>query len=280
MTPRWRSSVAVVLLLASSASAKPLPLIFDTRPESRIKTPLVVVTSPREGATFAPGDVVKIVLAKAPTGPEPHDVQIFSLADLSLVDVPAIPSTVSVTVPDDAAGDLDLTVIALDDVGAVTAPVTRTIRIVPKARLTALEVEPARAVIPGKGRELVLAVFGTFDDGVTRDLTSATTGTTYRTRNPTIVNALPTGRLRGGFDGKTTVLVKNGTRTAIVDVEVDSTLASQCGNGVLDKGEACDPELDTSGCCTDSCGLAADDTVCTMKSGPRGRCTAGACTPP
>jgi hypothetical protein len=112
--------------------------------------------------------------------------------------------------------------LAVDDEGASGAPFVRTIQVVPKAQLLALEVTPTHVRIPGPGYDQVLSVQGRFDDGVVRDLTQGSTGTTYHPADPNVVSATANGMLRAGLDGKTSVRVRNRNWTALVEVEVGS----------------------------------------------------------
>lgn len=251
-------------------------------PESAVKTPLVLVETPREGATVAPGQVMKVRLVKSPAVSAVREVEIFSLGDPAIVPVEKLPATVSIAIPLEHAGDFELMVLALDGTGALGRPAERTIHVVPKGRLLKLDVEPKHVVLAQRGGEADLRVQGTFDDGVDRDLTAASAGTTYRSNGPIVAGVSRTGRVRAGFDGTTTVMVANGGVFAIVTVEVDSSQAPRCGNGLLDDGEECDPLRDRSGCCRSTCTRADDGTACTDPSdaaAPR-QCKAGACGPP
>lgn len=87
--------------------------------------------------------------------------------------------------------------------------------------LTALDVTPPALTLSSAAARQQLTVTGIYSDGTTRDLTSPTTGTTYESADDRVAEVSAGGLIRPAASGHTTVMVRNGTVAAPIDVTID-----------------------------------------------------------
>jgi hypothetical protein len=169
----------------------------------------------------APGDVVEVSLVSLP-GPAIGSVSLMSLGDPPVAVVTALPATVRIGVPGDAAGKFAIVIMAEDASGALAKPIERTLEVVPSAALQSLEVAPSSVTIRGPGSGQTLNVVGHYSDGVERDVHSAR-ATTYTSSDPRIVTVSEPGYLRAMAVGQASVLVRNAGIAVTVPVTVEPT---------------------------------------------------------
>lgn len=75
--------------------------------------------------------------------------------------------------------------------------------------------------IDSMGKVFELPVVGEFADGVTRAISSPSSGTSYQSLNPKVIKVLPDGMLQIVGNGKAIVTVANRGKQAQLDVEVN-----------------------------------------------------------
>ena len=87
------------------------------------------------------------------------------------------------------------------------------------ASLLAIDASPGEVFLNGFDDRRNLRVTGQYDDGIPRDLTDPSTGTTYTSVDPAIVTVSDDGVLRPRSDGVTTVIASNGGLQSSISVE-------------------------------------------------------------
>ena len=108
------------------------------------------------------------------------------------------------------------------------------VQVEPKAELTTIDFETDKPLQLGRsgqssafghvdsmGKIFELPVVGDFADGVTRRISAPSTGTSYESSNPKVINVLPSGLLQILGNGKTVLTVKNRDKQAQLDVDVN-----------------------------------------------------------
>jgi K319-like protein len=108
------------------------------------------------------------------------------------------------------------------------------VQVEPKAELTTIDFETDKPLQLGRsgqssafghvdsmGKIFELPVVGDFADGVTRRISSPSTGTSYGSSNPKVIKVLPSGLLQILGNGKTVLTVKNRGKQAQLDVDVN-----------------------------------------------------------
>jgi K319L-like, PKD domain len=108
------------------------------------------------------------------------------------------------------------------------------VQVEPKASLTTIDFETDKPLQLGRsgqssafghvdsmGKIFELPIVGDFGDGVTRRISSPSTGTTCDSSNPKVIKVLPSGMLQIVGNGKTVLTVKNRDKQAQLDVDVN-----------------------------------------------------------
>ena len=103
--------------------------------------------------------------------------------------------------------------------GSQKATTTATITAATLLRLT---VTPRAARLSAVGTEQPLLVTGAFSDGQSRDLTAASTGTTYESSNPFVAAVASDGRVKSVANGSATITVHNLALQATADIVVEA----------------------------------------------------------
>jgi hypothetical protein len=176
--------------------------------------PRAKLVSPSEGQRFAPGDTVNVVartttpLAAVYSGVELRGVGVIQLTP----DPDRSTFRGSFVIPDDFAGSTTLTISAIDAKGS---PLNgQRVTIVVRATGAPLSLTPVQAEYhfrsPGtKGR---VYVTGNYPEGVTRDLSSAASGTLYASSDPRVIRVDPEGNVEAVGFGTASVSAVNGSR--------------------------------------------------------------------
>lgn len=159
------------------------------------------------------------------------------------------------TIPVDAIGTLRVVAVGEDspkDLGYVTEAF---IQVGTPATIQAISV-PSLGNLMGqpipqffnyyKETETIYSVQGTYSDGIVRDISSPSAGTTYTTQDPTVVQILEDGSLQAVGEGLTTVLISNGGVSASQEVKVDFVDPNQ-GDRTGGSGDSRDLALTYSG---------------------------------
>ncbi|WP_455376839.1 PKD domain-containing protein [Petrachloros mirabilis] len=107
------------------------------------------------------------------------------------------------------------------------------VRVEPKAELVRIDFQTEKPLLLGRtgqvstfgeadsmGKIFALAVVADFSDGVTRNISSPSTGTSYQSSNPKVIKVLSGGMLQITGNGKAVIAVANRGKQAQLDVEV------------------------------------------------------------
>ncbi len=168
-----------------------------------------------------------------------------SITGAPVVALPALTSTVdrvppyggALPVPPDAIGRMRLLAIAdisQGRLGRKTVFDEIVVTVQPAAELRSIDFETDKPLQLGRtgqssayghvdslGKIFELPVVGEFADGITRPLSSPTTGTTYTSGDDHILKVLPDGLLQIVGIGKTSLTVANRGKQATLDVRVE-----------------------------------------------------------
>jgi pimeloyl-ACP methyl ester carboxylesterase len=169
------------------------------------------------GSSVLAGGSLPIAVS-AQNGFVPVRVAALSLASSRLFDAP--PFTTTLDIPQDAVGDLLVLAVGVDAAGASGYSGIVTIHVQAGSPLDSLEAMDATPILFGAGDSRSLAIVGHFDDGVLRDVTSPTAGTTYVSTDPGIVTVSDSGLLTAVAPGETEVVVENAGVSTTVAVTV------------------------------------------------------------
>jgi hypothetical protein len=169
------------------------------------------------GSSVLAGGSLPIALS-AQNGFVPVRVAALSLASSRLFDAP--PFTTTLDIPQDAVGDVLVLAAGVDAAGATGYSDPVTIHVQAGSPLDSLEAMDATPILFGAGDSRSLAIVGHFDDGVLRDVTSPTAGTTYASADPGIVTVSDSGLLTAVAPGETEVVVENAGVSTTVAVTV------------------------------------------------------------
>ncbi len=168
-----------------------------------------------------------------------------SITGAPVVALPALTSTVdrlppyggALPIPSDAIGRMRLLAIAdisQGRLGRKTVFDEVVVTVQPAADLLSIDFETEKPLQLGRtgqssayghvdslGKIFELPVVGEFADGVTRPLSSPSTGTTYTSGNDRIIKVLPDGLLQIVGNGKTSLTVTNRGKQATLDLRVE-----------------------------------------------------------
>ena len=169
------------------------------------------------GSSVLAGGSLPIAVS-AQNGFVPVRVAALSLASSRLFDTP--PFTTTLDIPEDAVGDVLVLAAGVDAAGAIGYSGIVTIHVQAGSALDSLEAMDATPILFGVGDSRSLAIVGHFDDGVLRDVTSPTAGTTYASADPGIVTVSDSGLLTAVAPGETEVVVENAGVSTTVAVTV------------------------------------------------------------
>lgn len=174
--------------------------------------PRVRFVAPSEGARFAPGDTVDItVVATVPLALVLLDV---GLPGVGVVPLARDPDGVTYrgrfTIPEAYAGSRTLTISAVDAKGNPFESRGATIVVTPATGPLSLAPVQRDNYLNSVGAEARVYVTGNYAGGVTRDLSSAATGTLYESSDPRVLRVDAEGRVKAVGLGTASVKATNG----------------------------------------------------------------------
>lgn len=162
---------------------------------------------------------------------------VVAIASLASTSEQSPPFGGALRVPKDAVGPMRLLAVADISRGRLG---TRSVfdevivNVEPEAALQAIDFETEKPLQLGRtgqssafghvdsmGKVFELPVVGEFADGVTRPISSPSSGTSYQSSNQKVVKLLADGMLQIAGNGKTTLTVSNRGKQAQLDVEVN-----------------------------------------------------------
>jgi hypothetical protein len=174
------------------------------------------ITTPTNGATYSAGDAINVTvnvqgsyLSVTVIGQDIGTAPLLQTA----------PYIFSLTAPNETVGPKTLTAVGFTapGVGVFSTPVT--INIVSRAALVDLKPNLTSFRFRYIGQQVRISVLGTFGNGSAADV-SKSSGITYTSGNPNIVNVSSDGTLRASGQGQTNVLIAYGTISKTVAVTV------------------------------------------------------------
>lgn len=174
--------------------------------------PVPVIVAPATGTVVAPGESVRVVVQASSTrvmlvGPE-----------TSLTD-DAAPFEFDLLIPAGAVGSFPIQAFGASDTGTFAESNTVTLS-VRGPRLQSMQMVPREMMILAPGSTQSLSVLGTYSDGVTRDITEPSAGTTYIARGEGVVSVSPAGVVTALSLGVGSVIAWNQPHNASVTVHV------------------------------------------------------------
>ena len=187
------------------------------------------IISPQEGETVFAGSELKVI-ARPDPGEQWENIAFgfFPMTYNPLTNE----YSYTFRLREDILGSFDrIVVIGVDKSGNETK-LRRTvvIKLPPNVVLKSLQVDDYKTLFklpPGRSPEEMqriearqLHVDGMYSDGVERDLTSSTAGTTYTSKNETVVSVNSEGRMTAQGIGTAKITVTNGSLSADVEVVV------------------------------------------------------------
>ncbi len=193
----------------------------------RAGTGSVVITSPGPGTIVAPGEVLSVVVE--PAGGETVDDVLVAGGAEPVSDSQA-PFELLVQVPVDAVGSIELAPFGKNMSSEIFFGESIELVVQQTAVLESLSIAPETPFLAGVGDSLQLSALGHFDDGVTRDLTSSSSGTTYSIDHPEIalvslegllsavgLGQTQVGATNSGVAGSVWILVADGTQLVLFE---------------------------------------------------------------
>ncbi len=184
-------------------------------------SPLVTLTSPIAGTVFHSGQNITVT-AKPINGINVQSVLIVVGGDITPVGTALVeksPFTATFAIPLNYVGDLPITVFARDDKGNVSM-VTGDASSKTSASAQSVSMTPTALSFSSIGTSSQLTVTGQFSDKVVRNITAASTGTTYKSDTPSVATVNTSGLVTARANGTTTITATNNGQKATATVTV------------------------------------------------------------
>ena len=205
MRTRWSSAVLVNLTIVSVAYGE---------------LSSIQITAPEKSAVFRPGTAIKIAIDIPPGLPVAQVTYSLLEQDQALEDKVERPlSSTSEMAPFEAELPIPLEAIGPYRLLAVAQVRERrgfyvlfdetSLNVMPDSPLVALRAESPVRFSKTIGEVQILTVRGAYADRIVRDLTSAATGTSYRSSDPSIVRVNPDGRAQAVGEGTAEITARN-----------------------------------------------------------------------
>ncbi len=192
------------------------------------------IIGPSDGAEVSAGETVRVVVVSE------NGVMVDSVLvggpDAAMID-DAAPFELDFAIPVNAVGTFPISAIGKNAEGNFFGSNTVTLQVRPPAELTSIALIPQEVMLFDIGETRSVAVRGSFDDGVTRDLTDPSTGTEYMTANPDIVTISLEGVVSAVGFGTTTIIARNGDIQDSIGVIVLSSNQPPVADAGLDRTE-------------------------------------------
>src|SRR5262249_45170918 len=149
---------------------------------ARAQSPAIEITAPNSGSVVAPGQQVTVSIRPL-NGFTPSAAIVVGPSVASPMTGPTF--STAITIPSEAAGPFTLLVVA-KDVNDAALSTEVTIQVVPTAPLIGISVNPPQLYFTSStSKNQWLSVYGTYGDGVTRDIRSLP-NTIYQSDSPLV----------------------------------------------------------------------------------------------
>lgn len=187
----------------------------------------LTIVTPSEGQVVYQGDKLTVIV-KPDAGEKWEKVQI----DIYPMSYSILTNDYreEIVIPKTETGYIDFSILAYDKTGKeVELKRTLFVKLPPNVVLQSIVVDNYKTLFklpPGSPLDMQkiesrqLHLDGLYSDGVERDLTSSTSGTTYTSSNEQVVSVSAEGKLTAKGIGRAKITVRNGQYSAIVDVVV------------------------------------------------------------
>ncbi len=206
-----------VLALAGSGLAE--PVVAAERSDPRVQ-----ITSPRAGQVFASGaTVVVTVSSQVPVQAGWVAVGLQGAGVLQGTNYNGTTFQASFKIPEDAAGPVGIIPAVIGTDGTAIEGVGLTIIVRPSGAPESLSLVEATFMVNAPGETENIYVRGEYPGGVERDLSTASTGTAYRSSDGHIAKVDINGHVLATGYGIAIVSVTNGGRKAFASVWVEDS---------------------------------------------------------
>lgn len=190
----------------------------------------LIVSAPAPGTTVTAGSTFPISVAGA-AGFTPARIFFGYGPAFTAVDGSSFSGVLDV--PEEAVGDIELLATATDADGRIATAPPITLHVEVPADLTGLIVPAEPVVLSATVPSAPIPVTGTFSDGIERDVSDASAGTTYLSADPAVATVDEDGTVTALQAGATVVHVTNATVATLVEVKVLSTPGDFDGDGTV-----------------------------------------------
>ncbi len=244
VTAETRISDRAVELLNAQVNSDTFASEFPPRALRSNGTPLFVlpqqthavedgiqIVSPLPGTPVTPGAELSVTV-QGTGGFVPVRVMVVSDNDAAIDE--EAPFDVLIDVPANSIGEVRLGAFAFDAKQNFAEAVELLLQVDVGASLTGISVGPEMLYLFAFAPTQAVTVMGTYDDGVERDLTPASLGTTYETSDPEVATVDAEGVVTGHRVGSTIITATNGAHMGAADVVVVTALADYDRDGDVD----------------------------------------------
>jgi hypothetical protein len=203
---------AVACMIVGVFAAATVPML-----SARAQSPSLAITSPAPGVVVEPGQQITVA-AQATNGFAP--VMVLIVAPSQSAQLSASPFSTSLTIPSNTAGPFTIGAFGRDGTGTILSDQV-TIQVSPTATVTGIAVNPLVFNVSGLGGgSQQITVTGTYSDGVSRNVTSSATGTTYQSDTPSVATVDANGLIQAVGMGAANLSVANSGQSVTIPVAV------------------------------------------------------------
>ena len=165
----------------------------------------VQITNPNEGQVFQTGDTVNVEVS---VSNENASVIIATSTGESTL-ISQAPYSFQFVIPNEVIGSLNILAGARDDTGYIGSDEV-TINVATTSNLTDIKVYPETTpVYLTVGAQLPLSVYGLYDDNVERKITSSSSGISYTSSNPDVVEVSTEGLITVKSQGEAVITIEH-----------------------------------------------------------------------
>lgn len=203
---------AGVLVLGCGPAEQVGPRAERQPPAAAPAGPVPVIVAPATGTVVAPGESVRVVV-------EANSTRVMLVGPETSVIDEAAPFEFDLVIPAAAVGSFPIKAMGASAEGAFAESNTVTLS-VRGPTLQSMKVVPRDMILVGPGSTQSLVVLGTYSDGVERDITDPSAGTTYVASSEGVVGVSPAGVVTALSPGVGSVTAWNQPHNATVTVHV------------------------------------------------------------
>ena len=187
----------------------------------------VSILAPTNGAVYNAGDTISLTAAVT-NGLTITNV-LFLVQGGAILSAAGPPFQTSFTLSSNIVGNVNIVALAVDSSGNYYSAVV-TIYVQPATPLTSISIGPKSIRLSYNTEQQPLLITGNYGDGILRDITSGSAGTTYSTQSGSnaVVSVTTDGMLTAMGNGQDVIIVSNGTLSATVSVQVQISTATVC----------------------------------------------------